>query len=287
LAQSSSKSAQMHDSQIPETRNLVCPITHALYQDPVVTLVGNTYERSAVLAFWERIGQLRDPLTNATLQSDLLITNWDKKREVEVYVSTCRAADGDTEGDTGGRKEPQCPPPLQQLPKQPQPLPQQRLLQQQQQQQRCRSEQHFVDAWIEKCEHRMFPTMIPESMQHRFSGREFAAVIHTLNEKLGQAEGGFLRNVLLAVTFCGLCVGLTLRRRPRSCIVSGCSLATFTFLLSLPDDPQVRANKQEAERYFREEFVEFFRTRQIEVVIAAGTIVAATELRFRGSVQTS
>ena len=56
-----------------------------LFRDPVfVPESGNTYERNALLRFWNSspAAQLRDPLTNLELTSDQTFANWDKRREV-------------------------------------------------------------------------------------------------------------------------------------------------------------------------------------------------------------
>eukprot|EP00933_Yihiella_yeosuensis_P016398 TRINITY_DN14029_c4_g1_i1.p1 TRINITY_DN14029_c4_g1~~TRINITY_DN14029_c4_g1_i1.p1 ORF type:complete len:100 (-),score=10.61 TRINITY_DN14029_c4_g1_i1:76-342(-) len=72
-----------------EPQHLCCPVTHSLYEDPVVTMGGNTYERSAILAYWEqRGGDPVDPLTNTVLPSRLLIPNWDKRREIQDFLET-------------------------------------------------------------------------------------------------------------------------------------------------------------------------------------------------------
>jgi STIP1 family protein 1 len=58
----------------------VCPITLDLFQDPVVTPYGHTYERSAILAHLERTPV--DPLTNNPLTPDQLIEHVDMRNAV-------------------------------------------------------------------------------------------------------------------------------------------------------------------------------------------------------------
>lgn len=78
---------QESESEEEEPENLVCPITHMMYLDPVfVPATGNTYERSALESFWEHAGTTRDPLTNIRLRSTTLHTNWGKRREVQQFL---------------------------------------------------------------------------------------------------------------------------------------------------------------------------------------------------------
>eukprot|EP00931_Biecheleriopsis_adriatica_P009122 TRINITY_DN110226_c0_g1_i1.p1 TRINITY_DN110226_c0_g1~~TRINITY_DN110226_c0_g1_i1.p1 ORF type:complete len:190 (+),score=36.24 TRINITY_DN110226_c0_g1_i1:72-641(+) len=71
---------------VKEPERLLCPITHTLFRDPVFNCIGNTYERSALTAYWAN-GVVRDPLTNDLLPSQRLTTNWDKRREVEGFLA--------------------------------------------------------------------------------------------------------------------------------------------------------------------------------------------------------
>jgi STIP1 family protein 1 len=67
--------------QVPEA--LCCPITYALFRDPVTNSLGNTYERTALLRAWEGPpGARRDPLTNETVPDTRLVPNQDKRRQV-------------------------------------------------------------------------------------------------------------------------------------------------------------------------------------------------------------
>lgn len=69
-----------------EPEDLLCPITKVMIKDPVVTLAGHTYERSALLQFWQSRQRYIDPNTNTTLSSNTLITNWDKRRAVASWL---------------------------------------------------------------------------------------------------------------------------------------------------------------------------------------------------------
>ena len=80
--------ASSSSSSIDEPEHLLCPITRAMFRDPVfVPASGNTYERAAVARFWSGSSRARDPLTNATLRSRSVYTNWDKRREVADWLT--------------------------------------------------------------------------------------------------------------------------------------------------------------------------------------------------------
>jgi len=68
--------------------DLLCPVTHSLFRDPVVNKAGNTYERAALEHFWETFGRRRlvDPLTNEALPDDGIIPNWDMRRRVQAFM---------------------------------------------------------------------------------------------------------------------------------------------------------------------------------------------------------
>jgi hypothetical protein len=64
-----------------------CPITCALFRDPVMTAAGRTYERHAIAQFWRgRARQSVDPMTNRRLEDSRLITNYDKRDEVQLFL---------------------------------------------------------------------------------------------------------------------------------------------------------------------------------------------------------
>ncbi|CAE8712240.1 unnamed protein product, partial [Polarella glacialis] len=69
-----------------EPEHLLCPITHVMFQDPVLVDSGRTYERWAILKHWQLRGQPNDPLSNLDLASDRLAVDWQKRREVEAFV---------------------------------------------------------------------------------------------------------------------------------------------------------------------------------------------------------
>mmetsp|Transcript_36331 Transcript_36331/g.117053 ORF Transcript_36331/g.117053 Transcript_36331/m.117053 type:complete len:449 (+) Transcript_36331:2-1348(+) len=71
-----------------EPSHLCCPITHTLFRDPVfVPESGTTYERAAIVHFWSQPGERRDALTNIPIRSDVLYTNWGKRREVAAWLA--------------------------------------------------------------------------------------------------------------------------------------------------------------------------------------------------------
>ena len=75
---------------VEEPEHLCCPITRAMFLDPVfVAESGNTYERDALERFWRAsapTNAARDPLTNERLESRAVYTNWDKRREVAAWL---------------------------------------------------------------------------------------------------------------------------------------------------------------------------------------------------------
>lgn len=71
---------------VEEPANLQCPITHLMFRDPVMTLGGRTYERSAIRKYWKQQKQPWDPLTGVLLESNLLISNFDKRTEVQDFL---------------------------------------------------------------------------------------------------------------------------------------------------------------------------------------------------------
>eukprot|EP00929_Paragymnodinium_shiwhaense_P108837 TRINITY_DN75181_c0_g1_i1.p1 TRINITY_DN75181_c0_g1~~TRINITY_DN75181_c0_g1_i1.p1 ORF type:complete len:372 (+),score=55.54 TRINITY_DN75181_c0_g1_i1:73-1188(+) len=81
-------SGEEASASVDEPERLLCPITHIMYKDPVVVAgSGNTYEREAVLAHWHSRGSAQDPLSNVSVKSHMLITNWDKRREVSSFLA--------------------------------------------------------------------------------------------------------------------------------------------------------------------------------------------------------
>ena len=69
-----------------EPEVLMCPITRAVFRDPVVLFdSGHTYERSAVLAHFRRNGA-KDPLTRRALSSTKVVTNWSMRNVVQAWL---------------------------------------------------------------------------------------------------------------------------------------------------------------------------------------------------------
>jgi len=73
-----------------EPENLLCPVTRVMFKDPVFNEAGNTYERTAVLELWKRREDYFDPLFNRVLKNGGLWPNWDKRREVQDFLSEHR-----------------------------------------------------------------------------------------------------------------------------------------------------------------------------------------------------
>ena len=89
-AAAAAAAAAADDDDEPEA--LCCPITKVMMRDPVFLAgSGNTYERDAIERFWRGSGgsrgRKRDPLTNARVANASLFTNWDKRREVQAWLS--------------------------------------------------------------------------------------------------------------------------------------------------------------------------------------------------------
>lgn len=73
--------------KVTEPDQLRCPITHALFRDPVfVPGSGNTYDRESLCKYWETLPQPRDPLTNIQLSDRVVHTNWGVRREVQRFL---------------------------------------------------------------------------------------------------------------------------------------------------------------------------------------------------------
>ncbi len=69
-----------------EPEELMCPITRAVFRDPVVLFdSGHTYERSAVLAHF-RLNGAKDPLTRRALSSTKVMTNWSMRNVVQAWL---------------------------------------------------------------------------------------------------------------------------------------------------------------------------------------------------------
>ena len=69
-----------------EPEEFLCPITRTMFRDPVVVVEsGHTYERSAVLAHFDRNGA-KDPLTRRDLSSTKVMTNWVVRQFVQAWL---------------------------------------------------------------------------------------------------------------------------------------------------------------------------------------------------------
>jgi leucine-rich repeat protein SHOC2 len=69
-----------------EPEELMCPITRTVFRDPVFVVdSGHTYERSAILAHFERNGA-KDPLTRRALSSTKVMTNWAMRNVVQALL---------------------------------------------------------------------------------------------------------------------------------------------------------------------------------------------------------
>jgi hypothetical protein len=74
---------------VVEPQELVCPIARELLRDPVVNAAGHTYERVALMSAWAQRGYegaVRDPLTNAALDTRKLYPNWLARRLVAAFL---------------------------------------------------------------------------------------------------------------------------------------------------------------------------------------------------------
>ena len=67
-------------------RELLCPITLELMQDPVVNSLGNTYERSALERAWNSQRVLCDPSTNSRMPNTRLVPNQTVRRMVVDWL---------------------------------------------------------------------------------------------------------------------------------------------------------------------------------------------------------
>ena len=72
---------------------LQCPITHALYRDPVFTACGHSFERAAVEAAWAHAAPpYRDPLTNTAVDNTALVPNWNLRQQARTVEQRVRAS---------------------------------------------------------------------------------------------------------------------------------------------------------------------------------------------------
>jgi len=71
---------------------LECPITSELFKDPVMCTDGHTYERAAILAWFEEQRKhkpdLTSPMTNAVLESDKVFPNFALRKQCEAFAGS-------------------------------------------------------------------------------------------------------------------------------------------------------------------------------------------------------
>jgi len=67
----------------------MCPISYTLFEDPVFTADGQTYERASIRR-WFDDGHSTSPLTNLKLPHTKLVPNFAMRRMVRGYVATLR-----------------------------------------------------------------------------------------------------------------------------------------------------------------------------------------------------
>ena len=230
-----------------------------------MAMSGNTYERAAIVAYWDQQETVSDPLTNVALQNATLIPNWDKRREVQSFLAKHPELKEQRDRDATAATTELTPRPLRR-----------------------------GDSWmsrlamsqsvrVERTEEvgffsLQFPVEMPTSLQYRIQEDEFRSLVQKLNEKLQGTEPSLLRKLATTGAFALLCAGLTMRR-PRSCIVSGTSALSFLWLCRMPEGNSKAACRKEAERFFREEFVPFFQVRGVQVQTAnVSSVCYASEL---------
>lgn len=84
------RAVAMVQEQRAEDKNppahLICPITQALFRNPVICGDGHTYEEDAIVHWWTT-NRLTSPLTNQPLTSQLLIPNRAIRQAVEDWTT--------------------------------------------------------------------------------------------------------------------------------------------------------------------------------------------------------
>ena len=103
-----------YSARISPSRELVCPITQEVFRDPVIAEDGHTYERTAILR-WFQTGQTRSPTTNALLAGRAVVPNLavqgmataHRERLGRELLKRCERIrrDGGRFGDGGARVE--------------------------------------------------------------------------------------------------------------------------------------------------------------------------------------
>ena len=76
--------ADLDDDSIP--KEFICCITHSIMNDPVKTVDGQTYDRVAILKWFEH--HSTSPLTGLTLPSKDLVQNSELKEKIQEYANS-------------------------------------------------------------------------------------------------------------------------------------------------------------------------------------------------------
>jgi chromosome segregation ATPase len=77
---------KMERDDLPIPEEFLCPITHELMIDPVLTLDGQTYEREAISNWFQRrTTSVSSPITGAILSSNLLIPNYALRNAINKF----------------------------------------------------------------------------------------------------------------------------------------------------------------------------------------------------------
>lgn len=66
---------------------LICPITHELMREPVTAEDGFTYERDAILSWFDR-GKVTSPMTNEELPNLDLVDNDEIKQQIDEFLKS-------------------------------------------------------------------------------------------------------------------------------------------------------------------------------------------------------
>ena len=68
-----------------ELTELICPITHCMFRDPVVVDSGHTFDRRAILSHF-KVNGAKNPLTLLKLGSASVLTNWAMRNVVQGWL---------------------------------------------------------------------------------------------------------------------------------------------------------------------------------------------------------
>eukprot|EP01027_Heterolobosea_sp_BB2_P013472 GEZU01019437.1.p1 GENE.GEZU01019437.1~~GEZU01019437.1.p1 ORF type:complete len:476 (-),score=80.38 GEZU01019437.1:142-1443(-) len=74
------------DDGIEVPPEFLCPITHDIMRDPVITVDGHVYDRMAIARWFATHSPPTSPLTNQKLESTQLIPNTKLKQQIEQFV---------------------------------------------------------------------------------------------------------------------------------------------------------------------------------------------------------